>query len=543
MELKKIIYKKLIFWIIFSIILSIIINLIMVFISKNIEFIMNSFELGEKNDFYLRFSIILILCLSFFLINFLYYFVYYMIDIKAKKISLEYAYNNYLNRDFNYFSSNSVGEITYSITHLSREVGTYFATFWSTIVVNLLTIVILFVTISQYSLPFAIGIVVVIVLFIFFTSFISNKISNKTEEQETYASNMHDYLVESFNGITILKELLLEKRFQKRLIEDFSKKKYRCDMQKNIWYSLYIVLYDVMMIILPILTLVFGFLFHQYSIISIGAILAIYSIVGLLQEPIRNIADSITYFKEHRARIKKLNFIKVPSETYENFKIDDISLKIKEIKSKDTIILRDIHLNIKRNDIVSLKGKTGSGKSSILKMLMKVSPFADYECYYNGINQESIPIKSIFENILLVEQTPFLFSTTLKENICMGEKYADEILNEVISICQLEDMKEKYGLDKVINTNSSNISGGEMQRVCIARVLIRKPRILLVDEITSSLDDITADQLVKKIVEFVKRNSMTLIAVSHKNEFEHFSNQIINLDCEKGGDICEKNYY
>ncbi len=543
MELKKIIYRKLIFWIVFSVILSIIINLIMVFISKNIEIIMNSFELEEKNNFYLRFTIILILCLSFFLINFLYYFVYYMIDIKAKKISLEYAYSNYLNRDFNFFSTNSVGEITYSITQLSSEVGTYFATFWPTIIVNLFTILILFLTISQYSLPFAIGIVLVIMFFILFTSFISNKISYKTEEQETYASNMQDYLVESFNGITILKELLLEKRFHRRFMDDFSKKKYKCDMQKNVWYSLYIVLYDVMMIVLPILTLVFGFLLHQYSIISIGAILAIYSIVGLLQEPIRNIADSITYFKEHKARIKKLSFIKEPDEDYENFKIDNISLNIKEMKSKDAIILKDIHLEIKQNDIVSLKGKTGSGKSSILRMLMKVSPFTDYECYYNGINQKNIPLKTIFENVLLVEQTPFLFSTTLKENICMGETYEDEILNEIISVCQLEEMKEKYGLDKVINTNSSNISGGEMQRVCIARVLIRKPRILLLDEITSSLDDVTADNLVKKIIEFVKRNNMALIAISHKNEFECFSNQIIDLNCEKGGSANEKDYH
>lgn len=125
----------------------------------------------------------------------------------------------------------------------------------------------------------------------------------------------------------------------------------------------------------------------------------------------------------------------------------------------------------------------------------------------------------------------------------MGEEYDDVFLNEVISVCQLEEMKEKYGLDKIINTNSSNISGGEMQRVCIARVLIRKPRILLLDEITSSLDDATSRNLVEKIVEFVKKNDMTLITVSHKNEFEHFFNQIIDLNYGKGQSENEKNIY
>ena len=119
---------------------------------------------------------------------------------------------------------------------------------------------------------------------------------------------------------------------------------------------------------------------------------------------------------------------------------------------------------------------------------------------------------------------------TLKENITMGKFFDDDLLNEVINICELNEVKEKYTLDKLINKDTSNISGGEMQRICVARALIRKPKFLLLDEVTASLDEATANKMINKIVEFSKRNNIAIIAISHKNDFESFSDKIIDLN-------------
>ena len=529
MMLRKYIYKKLLFLIIISIILSIMTNLTMVFISKNIEIIMQIIE-NETNSFYGRFFVVLALCLLYFIFSFAYYYIYYTIDIKAKKISIEYAYDNFLNRDIDYFSKNSVGEITYSITNLSSEIGSYYASFWPTIIINLLTIIILFVTISQYSFVFACGIVFGIIFFIVLTYMVSNKLSIKTDEQEKYSSQMHELFVENISGINIIKGFILEKTQSGKFVNGLSKSKYKCDMQKNFWYSLYILFYDVMTIVLPILTLIFGFLLKEHSIITIGGILAVYSIVGLLQEPIRNIADSITYYKEHKIRLRKIDFMDFQESSYDDFEIKNIKLIIEKIIIDDSILFNNFSLNINENEIISIKGKTGIGKSSILKMITNRYPFKNYNCYYNDINQNDVNIKTINKNIILVEQTPFLFSMTLKENITMGKFFDDDLLNEVINICELNEVKEKYTLDKLINKDTSNISGGEMQRICVARALIRKPKFLLLDEVTASLDEATANKMINKIVEFSKRNNMAIIAISHKNDFESFSDKIIDLN-------------
>ncbi len=545
MNLKRKILKNTFFLTILYISISICVNIIMIFISKNIENIVSLFENNCDGSFYSSFFTILVLALLYFILSYLYYFIYYLADSKARKLSIEYSYSNYLNQSYNFFNKKSVGGIVYSIVHLSSEIGVFYSTFYPSILVNVLTILILFVTISRYNIVFACGILLSISILIILTSIISSKISSQTDKQETLSSKRQEEFVQSFTNISVIKMLKVEKHFSHFFNENVSKNKYKADVNKNIWYSLYVVLYDVLTIILPILVLLFGFLLSNMNYITIGGILATYSITGLLQEPIRNIADSITYYKEHKSRLSKVDYDNVEIEGVEinNSTINTIDLEIDELKINDNLLLNDIKLKIKESDIIAIKGATGSGKSSILKMIIGIYPYKNYKCYYNGVEQSQISHKQIFDSILMVEQTPLLFSASLKENICMMEEFDNDLLEQVVSICQLDEVVLKYGFDKKINMDSSNISGGEKQRISIARVLIRKPKILLLDEVTSALDSETANNLAKRIIAFVKENNIILITVSHKNEFEKYSTFILDLDLKKevdGGEINEK---
>ena len=141
--------------------------------------------------------------------------------------------------------------------------------------------------------------------------------------------------------------------------------------------------------------------------------------------------------------------------------------------------------------------------------------------------QKEIPNTALFANISLVEQKPFLFSVSIKENILLGNDFGKEQLDEVIKVCALEEMVRQYGLEKEIDWNGGNVSGGELQRITIARTLIRKPKFLLLDEITASLDAKTAELIAKNIVAFTKKYNIGIIAVSHKDEFIPFSNKKI----------------
>ncbi len=115
------------------------------------------------------------------------------------------------------------------------------------------------------------------------------------------------------------------------------------------------------------------------------------------------------------------------------------------------------------------------------------------------------------------------------DNILLGECFDPSLTAEVIHVCVLEKMITQYGADKRVDWAAENISGGEMQRVTTARILIRRPNFLLLDEITASLDEITAVTVAENIVAFAKKYGITVVAVSHKDEFSRLSNKQITL--------------
>ena len=352
---------------------------------------------------------------------------------------------------------------------------------------------------------------------------------------EKFQAEMNDEIVQNFRGITTIKLLRRERYTLEKFCKDISARKYKNEIKKNVWYSLYVVFYDVMVIIVPILVLIAGFILSQRNVITVGAIIAIYSLVGLLQEPIRNIADSVTYFKEHRNRIKKLGELTWLQETVDNeTSINSITLRVDKIKFQNANILENISLKIEAGDIISLCGESGSGKSTLLKILLGMQSLFEGECLYDGIPQKELPENILYKNISLVEQKPFLFSASIRENIMLGEDFEEKVLQDIIHVCVLDDVIAQYGLDKKIDWLGSNISGGEMQRVAIARILIRKPNFLLLDEITASLDEKMSNKLAKNIVEYARVNKMTLVVVSHKNEFMLFSNKKLELNKTDG---------
>ncbi len=527
-SLKKAIFKNTWYITCIFIACSVIANLSMVQVAKYVENIM--YQLGnlEYKNFQKTVLSACILCILYIIFNFGYWFLYNCTVIKAEKLSLEYTYSHYLVKDLNFFSNKGTGDIAYSITSLSADVGSYYATFWSMLFVNIITLTILFLTIASFHFLFSLFVVLGIVLLIFFTSFISKKLADKTSMSESLAADINNTIIQSFQGISVIKVFRREAYFAQKYQKGLSLQKYRNDLIRDFWYSFYVVIYDAMTIIFPLIVLFVGFLSRERNLIFIGAVIAIYSLIGNMQEPIRNLASSVTYYKENASREEKLGKI-----TEQNFceeaaaEIQNIEVQIDHMELDGRTLLKNIQFQVHSGDVVSLQSSSGCGKSTLLKQILGFITCKGIQCYYNGTLQKEIPNTALFANISLVEQKPFLFSVSIKENILLGNDFGKEQLDEVIKVCALEEMVRQYGLEKEIDWNGGNVSGGEMQRITIARTLIRKPKFLLLDEITASLDAKTAGLIAKNIVAFTKKYNIGIIAVSHKDEFIPFSNKKI----------------
>jgi len=189
-------------------------------------------------------------------------------------------------------------------------------------------------------------------------------------------------------------------------------------------------------------------------------------------------------------------------------------------------ILSDINLNIKAGSSLSLAGAVGSGKSTLVKLIMRIYDAPDDSIFINGVDIKRIPLKILRDNIGYVEQEPFLFSDTIRENIVFGvNNISDNDIEKAVAMAGLERDIEifPHGINTVIGERGVTLSGGQKQRVAIARAIIKKPKILILDDAFSNLDASTEGRVFTNIMSSLKDMSsnssigdITVILISHR---------------------------
>lgn len=200
--------------------------------------------------------------------------------------------------------------------------------------------------------------------------------------------------------------------------------------------------------------------------------------------------------------------------------------EIKNLKYKD--ILNIDHLNINKNSVTSIVGESGSGKTTLLKMLNNIISPDEGEIYYNGKELNQFNPIDLRRRVVMLPQTPIIYKGSILDNILIGKKFSK---SEIYDIKEIETLLEKFNVNKKLNEPAENLSGGEKQRVCLIRVLIMNPEVILLDEPTSALDENTEDLVINYVVEYVKKNNKTLIMVTHSKEIaKKYSDHIIEIN-------------
>lgn len=207
---------------------------------------------------------------------------------------------------------------------------------------------------------------------------------------------------------------------------------------------------------------------------------------------------------------------------------DHVSLKYKN-SSQDS--LTDINFDVKRGETIGIIGGTGSGKSSLVNMLPRFYDYTGGQLKIDGINVKDYAIDDLRNKIGVVMQRAVLFKGTIRENLKWGNPDAsDADLMEALETAQAADVvqSKKNGLDSLVSQGGKNFSGGQKQRLTIARALVRKPEILILDDSASALDYAT-DAALRKAIRDMK-NSPTLFIVSQRAASILYANKIIVLD-------------
>lgn len=184
---------------------------------------------------------------------------------------------------------------------------------------------------------------------------------------------------------------------------------------------------------------------------------------------------------------------------------------------EERAILDDVTLDLKAEGIIGIKGKSGSGKSTILKLLLRHRDVNEGKLLYDQTNIKDINSISLRKEISMMDQSTILFQETLRENMKEGKEDAtDEEIIKAMEQAKISSLLTSLpkGLDTYLDSEKLTISTGEKQRLGLARILLRNPQIILLDEPTSNVDNTTEQELLKTFKELSK--SKTLILVSHR---------------------------
>ena len=210
-------------------------------------------------------------------------------------------------------------------------------------------------------------------------------------------------------------------------------------------------------------------------------------------------------------------------------------LEVKHISKayKDNVILEDINFTIKKGEVISIVGNSGCGKSTILKCLNRIENISSGEIILNGKDITECKVEELRQKIGLVFQDYNLFEhLTIIDNLTIGLIKLKGYSKETATNESLKLLSKLKLLDKV-NNYPDELSGGEKQRIAIARTLLMKPDIILLDEPTSALDKSMKKEVLKLIGNLVKED-LTLIIVSHEDDFvKKVSDKIITIKNKK----------
>ena len=210
---------------------------------------------------------------------------------------------------------------------------------------------------------------------------------------------------------------------------------------------------------------------------------------------------------------------------------DHVSFQYDDAKAEDELPLEDINIDIKSGETIGIIGATGSSKSTIVNLIPRLYDVTKGSIKVGGVDVRDYDIETLRNEVAVVLQKNVLFSGTIKENLRWGNKEASD--EELVRVCKLaqadqfiQEFPDKY--DTVLDQGGTNVSGGQKQRLCIARALLKKPKILILDDSTSAVDTKT-DALIRKAFREEIPNTTKIIIAQRITSVED-ADRIIVLD-------------
>lgn len=432
------------------------------------------------------------------------------------------VYDHIQSLPIKYFDNMPAGSVVSRITSDVNQIRTFFVSTFVQILIIVLKIIFSYIVLFYVDVRFGL-----FMLVLFPVMFIVLKIYNKLSIDSIKGyrrkfSQSNGIINENYQNLEIIKAFNKEKES----IEDWNKhneERYKYWKKLNLVDSLLLHNITGVFRIVIFIGIVYYYSYSHFNNVYGITLGMVYLFINYTTDIIYRIADFTmgisNYIRAQGAAINIQEILKLEVEEDNhnditeddfrgNIKFEDVYFSYKD----DFYVLRDLNLEIKENQTVAFVGHTGSGKSTIMNLIVKFYSATKGNVLINGRNINDYSKEYLREKTAIVLQDSFLFEGTLLENITTSND--EKIAREALSRVGGDFILENRSLDSKVEVGGSNFSTGEKQLICLARALAKDPKILILDESTANIDSET-EQNVSRAIEELKQGRTTLI-IAHR---------------------------
>lgn len=371
---------------------------------------------------------------------------------------------------------------------------------------------------KEYVLFVFLGYIIVVII----SNLILKKLYKLKESILLNQEFLNKHLVRGFMELVVFrtnKKFDTELKVTKEGIKNIVDGKTKIKLVHEIFFTVFALIVNILKVV------VLGYAVLK-SDLSVGAVVTVISLLGKAYEPIAIFNVEYVDYKLNKVTVNKyieLLDIKDDEALNSGLKLKELSgnVEFKNVSysyNNEKNIINNLSFKINKNSSVALVGESGSGKSTIIKLIMGLIKYDKGNILIDDKELSKLNLNSVYDNVTYVSQEAPIFDGTLRENLIFDKKIPDEEIIKVLNLVCLDKFYEKLenGLDTELGEKGVRMSGGERQRVALARLFFDDSKIIILDEATSAMDNITEKLVMENVVK--QLDNKTLVVIAHRLE-------------------------
>jgi len=467
------------------------------------------------------------------------------VNIRFENMLRMFYFKFILGKDFRFFQKFRTGDV---VTRLTDDLTDYSKISWfmcsgifravNSFSLIMFTLAVMFSISPKLTLLSIAPLPLMMVVF-YFTS---DKLYRNFELNQQAISEINSQLEMSFSGIRIVKAFVSEEKYN-RFFDLALARRFKTEMGVVKLNAVLHLIYEYIDYFAQIGVIIFGGYMAVKGRISVGTFYMFYTYLSMMIYPLLDLPQLFVSGKQAFVNIDRLEEMKdYPSfydqwkgqarpEQFEELRFEDVSFTYPD---KTEPAIRDCSFDLKAGERLLILGSTGAGKSTVANLILGLLQPSEGSILLNGIDLRDIELTALRDLIAYVPQEPLLFTGTVRENILFAnDKATGEEYRIAVDVSQLKQEIESFpqGDETRLGQRGLGVSGGQKQRLTIARALVRNPKLLILDDITASLDAENEEKLWQDINLHFK--DIAAIVISHRLSTLHYVDRVLFID-DKG---------